>query len=85
MMSYSRLQSILDKCNEKDVAILIGGFNAKIGMDNNGFEKVMGIHGGGEMNENGERFPDTCSLNNIIIGGSIYHTQNDTQDHMGVT
>ena len=36
---YSRLQSILDKCREKDVTILIGDFEAKIGMDNNGFEK----------------------------------------------
>ena len=39
---YSRLQSILDKCREKDVTILIGDFEAKIGMDNNGFEKMIG-------------------------------------------
>ena len=51
---YSRLQSILDKCREKDVIILMGDFNAKIGTDNNGYEEVMGTQGVGEMNENGE-------------------------------
>ena len=35
---YSRLQSTLDKCNEKDVTILMGDFNAKIEMDNNWYE-----------------------------------------------
>jgi len=69
---YSRLQSILDKCYEKDVTILMGDFNAKIAMDNNGYEEVMGTDVVGEMNEDGERFAETCSLNNIIIGGSIF-------------
>ena len=32
---YSRLQSILEKCKEKDVTIFIGDVGAKIGMDNN--------------------------------------------------
>jgi len=53
---FSRLQSTLDKCREMDVIILIGDFNAKIGMDNNGYEEVMGTQGVGEMNKNGERF-----------------------------
>ena len=69
---YSRLQSILDKCREKDVTILMGDFNAKIGMDNNGYEEVMGTQGVGEMNKNGERFADTCALNKVVIGGSIF-------------
>jgi len=43
---YSRLQSILDKCREKDVIVLMGDFNAKIGTDNNRYEEVMGTHPG---------------------------------------
>ena len=34
----------------------MGDFNAKIGMDNTGYEDIMGTHGLGQMNENGERF-----------------------------
>ena len=69
---YNRLQTIIDKCPVKDVNILMGDFNAKIGKDNTGYEEVMGKHGLGEINENGERFADTCSLNKIVIGGSIF-------------
>ena len=43
------------------MTILIGDFNAKIGMDKNGCEEVMENHGDGKMNENGER-PHGCHL-----------------------
>ncbi len=56
---YDRLQRILDKCSEKDVNILMGDFNAKIGEDNTGYEEVMGRQGIGEMSENGEKFLNT--------------------------
>jgi len=70
---YSRLQNILEKCREKDVIILMGYFNAKIGTDNNGYEEMMGTQGVREMNENGERFGDTYALNNITIGVACLH------------
>ena len=40
----------------------MGDFNAKIGMDNNGYE-VMGIQGVGEMNENEQHYHwgEACS------------------------
>jgi len=69
---YRRLQSILDKCREEDVIILMGYFNAKIGTDNNGYKEVMGTQSVGDMNENGERLADTCALNNITIGVRMF-------------
>ena len=57
---------------EKDVTILMGNFNAKIGSNNRGYEEVMATHGIGEMNENGEMFADLCSFNRLIIGGSVF-------------
>ena len=39
----------------------MGDFNAKIGSNNRGYEEVMGIHGIGEMNENGEMQIFACS------------------------
>ena len=69
---YQQLQTELDRRGAKDITILMGAFNAKIGMDNTGYEDIMGTHGLGQMNENGERFADLCALNQLMIGGSIF-------------
>ena len=33
---------------------------------------MMGVHGLGVMNDNGERFANACAINNIVIGGSVF-------------
>jgi len=69
---YQQLQAVIDGGGAKDMTILMGDFNAKIGSDNTGYEDIMGTHGLGQMNENGERFADLCALNQLVIGGSIF-------------
>ena len=69
---YNKLQTLCDKLKEKDMTILIGDLNAKIGSDNSGYEEVMGRQGLGKMNENGEMLDDFCAFNNMIIGGSVF-------------
>ena len=69
---YNKLQTLCDKLKEKDMTILMGDLNAKIGSDNSGYEKVMGRQGLGKMNENGEMLADFCAFNNMIIGGSVF-------------
>ncbi|VDO95513.1 unnamed protein product [Schistosoma margrebowiei] len=49
---YGRLQSIIQKCPRKDLTILMGDLNVKVGMDNNGNKDIMARHGMGEGNEN---------------------------------
>ena len=78
---YQQLQAVLDRRGTKDITILMGDFNAKIGMDNTGYEDIMGTHGLGQMNENGERFADLCALNQLVIGGSISHTNASIKPH----
>ena len=72
---YSQLQDILDKLPRKDMTILMGDVNAKVGDDNSGYEEVMGKHAEGIMNDNGERFANMCSLKNFVIGGSVFPTK----------
>ena len=69
---YNKLQTVLGKMKEKDVTILMGDYNAKIGSNNRGYEEVMGTHGIGEMKENGEMFADLCSFNRLKVGGSVF-------------
>ena len=69
---YNKLQAVLDKLPKKDVNIVMGDANAKIGVDNTGYEDIMGKHGLGTMNNNGERLADMCAFNRLVIGGSIF-------------
>ncbi|VDP26766.1 unnamed protein product [Schistosoma margrebowiei] len=69
---YDRLQSIVEKCPTKDLTILMGDFNAKVGTDNTGYEDIMRRYGLGERNENGERFANLCAFNKLVIGSTIF-------------
>ena len=62
---------LLDHTPRRDIKVLLGDFNAKIGPDKTGKERVMTRHGLGCMNENGEQFSDFCSFNDLVIGGRI--------------
>ena len=69
---YNELNDVMSNLGDKNVNIIMGYFNTKIGSDNQGHENVMGVHGLGVMNDNGERFVNACAANNIVIGGSVF-------------
>ena len=50
----------------------MGDFNAKVGSDNAGLERVMGRHGLGIRNGNGELLADFCNANQLAIGGTLF-------------
>ena len=72
---YNKLRTLLDELPRKDINILMGDLNAKIGSDNRGYSEIMGTHGLGQMNENGELFAGLCADYSLVIGGSIYPHQ----------
>ena len=47
---YNTINAILNQQKEKDLTILMGDFNAKVGYNNTGYEQTMGRHGIGQMN-----------------------------------
>lgn len=72
---YDELQKVQDETRKKhkrDIFIMIGDMNAKIGADNRGREEIMGKEALGIINENGELFVDFCANNNYVIGGSLF-------------
>ena len=69
-MLCNKLQTLCDKLKEKDMVMLMGDLNAKIGSDNSGYEQVIGRQGLGKLNENGDMLADLCAFYNMIIGGS---------------
>ena len=50
----------------------MGDLNAKVGSDNWDRELVIGTHGEGTINENGELFCDFCMTNGLVIGRTLF-------------
>ncbi|VDO76567.1 unnamed protein product [Schistosoma margrebowiei] len=69
---HSTLQSIIAKCLRRNVTILRGNLNAKVGMDNTGYEDIIRRHGLGERNESGGGFGNLCAFNKLVVGGKIF-------------
>ncbi|XP_018649407.1 putative bucentaur [Schistosoma mansoni] len=69
---YPRLQSIIAKSSRKNLTILMGDLNAKVGVNNTGYEDIIGRHGLGERNKNGERLANLCAFNKSVIGGTVF-------------
>lgn len=69
---YELLQKEVDSLPRYDLVIVIGDLNAKVGKDNTFYTRTMGKHGCGVMNENGERLADFCTMNNLVIGGTLF-------------
>ena len=69
---YEQLQRTFDTCNRHDIVIVMGDLNAKVGDDNKDVEGIMGKHGLGNINDNGERLCDFCSMNGLVITGTCF-------------
>ncbi|GFS15650.1 craniofacial development protein 2-like [Elysia marginata] len=69
---YEMLDETVRKSHRHDILIVTGDFNAKVGTDPNHYDSVMGKHGEGERNENGERLCEFCAMNDLIITGTLF-------------
>ena len=76
---YDGLQSIVEKCPTKNLTILIGDLNTKVGMDNTGYEDIMGRHGLGKRDENGERFATYVHSTTWLQAVQYSHTNAHTK------
>lgn len=69
---YETLALSLNELNRGEIIVLMGDFNAQVGSDNSGLEHIMGKHGLGNRNDNGDRFIELCQQNKLVIGGTIF-------------
>ena len=71
---YNQLQDTLDAASNRDVVIMIGDFNAKIGAGHcHEEEKVaIGKYGLGERNERGDSLVDFCIGNELVVANTLF-------------
>ncbi|XP_063416382.1 craniofacial development protein 2-like [Mytilus trossulus] len=67
-----QLDRVIAGTHKHDIILVIGDFNAKGGMNNEDYENIMGRHGIGRRNENGENLLDICQRNNLVITGTTF-------------
>ena len=69
---YQQLEDTMANTGKKDVKVIIGDWNAKIGKDNEGWETAMGEHGYGVQNERGERLLEFALKHQLFISNTRF-------------
>ena len=69
---YNQLQSTLSSVPSSDLLVILGDFNARVASDHSTWNSVIGPHGTGECNENGERLLDFCASNQLIVSNTWF-------------
>ena len=74
---YNHVEDALAKTDKKDVIILTGDWNAKIGNDNTDWKSAMGKYGYGDRNERGERLLEFATLHNFFISNTRFQQKSN--------
>lgn len=73
---YRSLDTTIRSAPRNDKLILLGDFNARVGKQNLLWPGVLGSHGIGNMNNNGERLLSLCSEHSLVITNTIFQLKN---------
>ena len=78
---YGSLNETMRKIPKRELVLIIGDFNAKVGdtTADNSLREVIGKYGLGTRNERGELLIEFCADNNLYIA-NIIRTSSTTQD-----
>lgn len=64
---YNDLTKTIQELPKRDIWIITGDWNAKIGTDRSGYERVMGTYGLGDRNKRGEKLLEFAMEHEIFI------------------
>lgn len=68
---YSQLDVLVSGC-KNDKLIIMGDFNARVGQGHMAWPNVLGYHGVGKTNSNGERLLNFCAQHGLIITNTLF-------------
>ncbi|KAK2176903.1 hypothetical protein NP493_632g02040 [Ridgeia piscesae] len=74
---YNRLASVLSGIPRTDKLLLIRDLNARIGRENDKWPLVMGKHGIGKCNSNGELLMALCSEFELIVTNTMFKQKDE--------
>ena len=68
---YEVVQEVMDNIPKKDVTILMGNWNAKLGRSASKTSNI-GTFGLGCRHERGDRLEEFCVTNNLVVGNTLF-------------
>ena len=69
---YRALQDCVRKTPKRDMLLVMGDFNARVGNDTNAWRGTIGRFGPEELNQNGVKLLDFCAFNNLVVTNTLF-------------
>ena len=69
---YQKLDEVLQATPKNDKLVILGDFNARVGKDSGSWEKVLGNHGVGKVNDNGLLLLSKCAEHELCITNTLF-------------
>ena len=69
---YSELRAAIVATPKSDKLTILGDFNARVGADFSAWEGVLGRHGVGKCNSNGQLLLELCMTHNLLVTNTIF-------------
>ena len=69
---YQALQAVMRKVPKRDMVLVMGDFNGRVGNDAESWKGTLGKFGPSEQNGNGVKMLDFCALNGLVVTNTFF-------------
>ena len=69
---YQQLEQEIEKVPRTETVIILGDFNARVGRAFESWNGILGKHGAGNMNENGQLLLEPCASHNLCVTNAFF-------------